>query len=135
MGFAFSIKKVEPFMNEETMNKAIVKFQQLKFEKHFLTKSFISLLPTDNFITTSKTYACEQETTDEHFRQLQFFSIDKFSSKTKTGKNLWYFNNSFLYKPFFSQLQNMLSSLKSQKNNYCSTDYWEEYIKSCFKKC
>ena len=60
MGFAFSIKKIQPFMNEEPTNKAIATFCQSKFENHIPTKSF-SLLSTGTFITTSKTE-------EEHFR-------------------------------------------------------------------
>ena len=58
MGFVFSIKKIEPFMSEETASKAIGKFCQSKFENHVLTKRF-SFLSTNTFITTSKTYVCK----------------------------------------------------------------------------
>ena len=55
-------------MNEKAMKKAIVKFCQSKFENHFSAKCFISLLPTDTFITTSKIYACKQKTAEGRFR-------------------------------------------------------------------
>ena len=38
MGFTFSIKKIEPLKNEETKNKAIVKFWRSEFENYILTK-------------------------------------------------------------------------------------------------
>ena len=47
MELAFSIKKIEPFRNEETMNKKIVKCCLSKFKNHFPTKGFTSLLSTD----------------------------------------------------------------------------------------
>ena len=41
--------------------------------------------------------------------------IDRFPSKTKIGKDLWYFNNSLLCKPEFSlTTKNFLLLLKTQ---------------------
>ena len=43
-------------------------------------------------------------------------SIDRLPSKTKTGEDSWYFNNSFSYKPeFFSATKTLLFLLKTQK--------------------
>ena len=39
MGFTFSIKKIEPLKNEETENKAILKFLWREFENHIPKKS------------------------------------------------------------------------------------------------
>ena len=62
-------------------------------------------------------------------------SIDRFSSKTKIGKNSWYFSNSFLCKSDLSSpTKGLFSSLKSQKNNSSSTSDWWEYTKSLLKK-
>ena len=49
---------IQPYMTEETTRKEIVKFCRSKFENHTPTKSF-SVLSTNTFITTSKTYACK----------------------------------------------------------------------------
>ena len=44
--------------------------------------------------------------------------IDRFSSKTKFGKDLWYFNNSLLEKnDFCSTTKNLLSILKTKRKN------------------
>ena len=44
--------------------------------------------------------------------------IDRFSSKTKFGKDLWYFNNSLLEKnDFCSTAKNLLSILKTKRKN------------------
>ena len=68
MGFAFSIKNIKPLVNEETRNKAIVKFRWSKFENHILKKaSFVIIV----FITASKAYYDLFVETDE----LQFFSL------------------------------------------------------------
>ena len=40
-------------------------------------------------------------------------SIDRFPSKTKIGKNSWYFNNSLLRKPDFYK-KDFLSPLKAK---------------------
>ena len=49
-------------------------------------------------------------------------SIDRLPSKTKTGKDSWYFNNSLLCKPEVSSAtKTFLFLLKTQKNKYsCS---------------
>ena len=54
-------------------------------------------------------------------------SINRFSSKTETWSDIWYFNDSILWKPFFSSAANdLLYSLKIQKNNYSPpTDWWK----------
>ena len=61
-------------------------------------------------------------------------SIKRLPSKTEVGKESWYFHNSLLCKPDFSSApKDLLSLLKTQKNNYPSTSDWLEYTKSCFK--
>ena len=43
-------------------------------------------------------------------------SIERLPSKTKNGKDPWYFNNSLLCQPNFSSaVKNLLSILKTQK--------------------
>ena len=41
MGFTFSMKKIKPRKNEETKNKAIVKFRWSEFENHILAKTVL----------------------------------------------------------------------------------------------
>ena len=82
-------------MNEETANKAIVKFCQSKFENHILIKSF-SRLSRDTFITMNKAYDCKQNIEEEHSDNYNAFSIDRFSSKNKTWRDSSYINKPLL---------------------------------------
>ena len=60
--------------------------------------------------------------------------IDRFSSKTKIGKDLWHFNSSLLEKnDFCSTTANLLSILKTTKNNYSSASDWWEHNKCKIK--
>ena len=62
-------------------------------------------------------------------------SIDRLSSKTKIGKESWYFNNSLLCKPEFSSARKtFLFLLKTQRNKHFSASDWWEYTKSRFKE-
>ena len=64
------------------------------------------------------------------FWWLQCLFIDRFSSKTKIGKDLWHFNNSLLGKnDFCSTTKNLLFILKTKRNNYSWTSDWWEYTK------
>ena len=94
MGFASSIKRIKPLMNEESKIKAIVKFCPSKFENHNPTKSF----------------SCQQMFSSQRARLMLLsrrlkkkisgnynaISIDRFSSRTKTQNDLWHFNNFFI---------------------------------------
>ena len=56
--------------------------------------------------------------------------IERLSSKTKTGKDLWLFNNTLLQnKDFVSSISNLLSSLKRKQGNFSSVSDWWEYTK------
>ena len=60
--------------------------------------------------------------------------IDRLSSITKIGKDLWHVNSSLLKKKdFCSTTRNMLSILGTKKNNYSSTNDWWEYTKDQIK--
>ena len=62
-------------------------------------------------------------------------SIDRLPSKTKIGKDSWYFNISLLCKPEFSSAtKTFLFLLKTQKNNHSLESGWWEYTKSRFKE-
>ena len=62
-------------------------------------------------------------------------SIDRLPSKTKIGKDSWYFNNSLLRTPEFSSAtKTFLFLLQTQKNNLSSASDWWKYNKSCFKE-
>ena len=85
-----------------------------KFENHITAKRF-TFLSTYIFITTSKTYACQykKKNISDNYNDI---SIDRFSSKTKTGKHSWYFSNSLLCKlDFRSAAKGLFPSLKNQK--------------------
>ena len=61
--------------------------------------------------------------------------IDRFPSKTKTGKDSWYFNNSLLCKPeFFLTTKTFLFFIKNTKHNHTSESDWYENTKSSFKE-
>ena len=60
--------------------------------------------------------------------------IDRFPSKTKIGKDSWYFNNSLLCKPEFSLATDFYFFIKNTKHNHSSaSDLWEN-TKSSFKE-
>ena len=62
-------------------------------------------------------------------------SIDRLSSKTKTGKDSSYFKKSLLCKPEFSSTRTtFLFLLKTQRNKQFSASDWWEYTKSRFKE-
>ena len=61
--------------------------------------------------------------------------IDRLSSTRKIGKDLWHFNSSLLKKEdFYSTTRNMLSLLRTKKNNYFPTSDWCKYITHFFAK-
>ena len=61
-------------------------------------------------------------------------AIDRLTSKTRIGKDSWYFNNSLLCKPKFSSATKSSFLIKNSKNNQSSASDWWEYTKSCFKE-
>ena len=60
--------------------------------------------------------------------------IDRFPSKTKIGKDSWYFNNSPLCKPEFSLTTDFSFFIKNTKHNHSSASDWWENTKSSFKE-
>ena len=61
--------------------------------------------------------------------------IERLSSKTIIGKDLWHFNSSILQnKDFCSTARDLLSFLKTKKNNYSSIIDWWEYTKCQIKE-
>ena len=55
-------------------------------------------------------------------------SIDRLPSKTKTGKESWYFNDSLACKTDFSSAtKNLLPLPKTPKNKYSSTSDWWKF--------
>ena len=52
--------------------------------------------------------------------------IDRFSSKSKIGKDSWYFNNSPLCKPGFSLTTDFSFFIRNTKHNHSLvSDWWE----------
>ena len=104
MGFAILIKKdtVHEWRNCKQSNSQILPVKTW------------NLLSTYTFITTIRTYACKRlnEIISDNYKK-NF--VERFSSKTKIGKNSWCFNNSLLSKPDFSSAtKRLLSSLKTK---------------------
>ena len=61
-------------------------------------------------------------------------SIDRLPSKTKIGKDSWYFNNSVLCKPELFSATKTSFFIKNTNNNHSSASDWWEYTKSRFKE-
>ena len=63
------------------------------------------------------------------------FLLTASPSKTKIGKDSWYFNNSLLCKPEFSlTTKTFLLFIKNTKHNHTSASDWWENTKSSFKE-
>ena len=61
--------------------------------------------------------------------------IERLSSKTKTGKDLWLLNNTLLQnKDFCSSISKLLSSSKRKQGNYSSLSDWCENTKIKIKQ-
>ena len=61
--------------------------------------------------------------------------IDRLSSKTKIGKDLWHFNDSILEnKDFCSTTKSLLSFLRTKQNSYSSKSDWRECTKNKSKE-
>ena len=60
--------------------------------------------------------------------------INRFPSKTKTGKDSWYFNNSLLCKPEFSLTTDFSFFIKNTRYNHSLASGWWENTKSSFKE-
>ena len=68
----------------------------------------------------------------DHYNDL---FIDRLSSKTKFGKDVWHFNSCILRnKDFCSTTKNLLSFLKSKRSKYSSIIDWCEYTKCQIKE-
>ena len=61
-------------------------------------------------------------------------SFDRLPSKTKIGKDSWYFNNSLLCKPEFFSATKTSFFIKSTNNNHSSASDWWVYTKYRFKE-
>ena len=60
--------------------------------------------------------------------------LDRSSSTTKTGKDLWHFNNSLLNNTdFCCNTKKLLTTLKTKENEFSTRTYWWEYTKSQIK--
>ena len=68
----------------------------------------------------------------DHYNDL---FIDRLSSKTKFGKDVWHFNSCILRnKDFCSTTKNLLSFLKTKRSKYSSIIDWCEYTKCQIKE-
>ena len=67
----------------------------------------------------------------EHYNAI---ILDRNSSTTKTGKDLWHFNNYLLNNTdFCCNTKKLLTTLKKKENGFSTPTYWWEYIKSKIK--
>ena len=98
-------------MNEETTNKAIVKFFLPKFEKSIQQKVSVfcqQILSIQRLTLVSRRLKKNISNDDKTI------SFDRTSSETKITTESWYFNNFLQCKPdFFSVTKDLLTSLKS----------------------
>ena len=95
------------------------------------TRSRINRVYTDKKIANNTKITHKMISFSDHYNAL---IINRFSSKTKTGKDLWHFNNSLLEKTAFcSNTQNLLTFLKTKRINYSSTSDWWEFTKCKIK--
>ena len=95
------------------------------------TRSRIGRAYTDVKIANNTRIDHKMITFSDHYNAL---IIDKLSSKTKIGKDLWHFNSSLLKKESFcSTNKNMLSILSTKKANYSSPSVCWEYTKRQIK--
>ena len=95
------------------------------------TRSTIDRVYTDiKMVISSKIIHIMVSFTD-HYNAI---FIDRFPSKTKIGKDSWYFNNSPLCKPEFSLTTDFSFFIKNTKHNHSSASDWWENTKSSFKE-
>ena len=102
-----------------------------RYDKSSGTRSRIDRVYTDKKIANNTKIIHKMIYFSDHYNAL---FIDKFSSKTKIGKDLWHFNNSLLGKnDFCSTTKNLLAMLKTKRDNYSTTSDWWEYTKCKIK--
>ena len=96
------------------------------------TRSRIDRVYTDTKIANNTKINHKMISFSDHYNALL---IDRLSSKTKIGKDLWYFNNSILQnKDFCSTTKSLLYFLRTKQSNYSSMSHWWEYTKSKIKE-
>ena len=96
------------------------------------TRSSIDRVYTDIKIANNTKINHKMISFSDHHNAL---FIDRLSSKTKIGKDLWHFNNSILQnKDFCSTTKSLLSFLRTKQNNYSSISDWWKYTKSKIKE-
>ena len=98
-----------------------------RYDRTSGTRSRIARVYTDIKIANNTKINHKMISFSDHYNALL---IERLSSKTKTGKDLWLFNNTLLQnKDFVSSISNLLSSLKRKQGNFSSVSDWWEYTK------
>ena len=93
-----------------------------RYDRSSCARSRIDRVYTDIKIANNIKVNHEMKSFSDHHNAL---FIDRLSSKTKIGKDLWHFNSSiFKNNDFCSITKNLLSFLKRKKNNYSSISDW-----------
>ena len=103
-----------------------------RYDRPSDTRSRIDKVYTDIKIANNTKINHKMISFSDHYNTLL---IDRLSSKTKIGKDLWHFNSSILKnKDFCSTTKNLLSFLKTKRNNYSSISDWWKYTKCQIKE-
>ena len=96
------------------------------------TRSRIDRVYTDIKIANNNKINHKMISFSDHYNDL---FIDRLSSKTKFGKDVWHFNSCILRnKDFCSTTKNLLSFLKTKRSKYSSIIDWCEYTKCQIKE-
>ena len=96
------------------------------------TRSRINRVYTDKKIANNTKINHKMISFSDHYNALP---VDRLSSKIKTGKDMWHFNDTLLQnKDFCSTIKYLISLLKTKQDNYSSlSDLWE-YTKNKIKE-
>ena len=95
-----------------------------RYDRASGTRSRIDRVYTDIKIANNTKINHKMISFSDHYNALL---IERLSSKTKTGKDLWLLNNTLLQnKDFCSSISDLLSSSKKKQGNFSSlSDWWE----------
>ena len=103
-----------------------------RYDRSSGTRSKIDRVYTDRKIPSNTKINHIMVSFTDHYNAI---FIDKFPSKTKIGKDSWYFNKSLLCKPEFSlSSKTFLFFIKTTKHNHSWASDWWENTKYSFKE-
>ena len=113
-----------------------------RYDRSSGTRSRIDRVYTDIKIASNTKINHIMVSLTDHYNTI---FIDRFLSKTKIGKDSWYFNNPFFCKPEFSlptktfnlkllKFKTFQTFIKTTKRNHSSASYWWENTNSSFEE-